>query len=241
VRRSDDRALKGEVTIERDIVVGVGLAIGFGDRRCECLHRIAHLLRDPEVEELRKEQARSREHHDVHGFEVAVHDAAFVCALHDFADPLEQGHEALERERTGAAQHAIERRASHELHRDPEKPVGLGAKGVDVRGVRMIETGRELRLAEEPVDDPCVRAVAVTQHLDHGVSAKEALLGAIHSTEATFADLLFHHEVAEPTTGEGVGARVRGARALGQSSATAPRRTRKSSIVDHACAGQPRG
>ena len=61
---------------------------------------------------------------------------------------LEKRDEPLERQRTLREQ-AIERRPAYQLHRDPEQSVVLGAEGVDVSSVRVVELRREPCFAQE--------------------------------------------------------------------------------------------
>jgi len=60
---------------------------------------------------------------------------------------IEERHELIERHPPVGREPARERHALHELHRQPEQPIVLGAERVDVRGIGVIEPRRELRLA----------------------------------------------------------------------------------------------
>ena len=57
-----------------------------------------------------------------------MHNPEVVRRLHHFAQPLEERDERGKRHRR-IAQHFAQRRPAHELHGDPQDPVGLGAEG----------------------------------------------------------------------------------------------------------------
>ena len=94
--------------------------------------------RDAEVEELGEERAGAREDHHVAGLDVAVHDPGLVRRVDDLGETLQERREALAAEPAVLDYEDVERHAAEELHRDPEEPIGLGAEGVDVSGVRVV-------------------------------------------------------------------------------------------------------
>src|SRR5262249_19527459 len=85
----------------------------------------------------------------------------------------------------------------HQLHRDPQDAVGLGAERIDVRGVRMIEARRQPRLAHEPLNRLLIGAMVLAQDLDDRLTLEQRLLGAMDAAELPLADLLAEHEISE--------------------------------------------
>ena len=153
-------------------------------------------LGDAEIEQLGQEPAGAREHHDVGRLEIAVDDALLVRGVHDLADALERTARSARAAARPARQQLLERRAAHQLHRDPEDAVGLGAERVDVRRVRMVEPRREPRLAQEALNRLLGGAMIRAQDLDHRLALEQRLLGAIDAPKP-LPHLLAHHEVAE--------------------------------------------
>ena len=154
-------------------------------------------LGDAEVEQLRQQPARARGDHHVRRLQVAVDDAVLVHAVHDLGEALEERHHLVDRQRALVRDPPVERRAAHELHRDPHDAVGLGAERVDVRGVRMVEPRRQPRLAQEALDRDVARAQPAVQDLDDGLAAEQRLLGAIDRAEPAFADALAQDELSQ--------------------------------------------
>ena len=81
-----------------------------------------------------------------------MHDPLLVGGVHDLADPLEQRHEPLQRDRPLGLEQLGQRRAAHELHGDPQEAVLLGAERVGMRGVGMIESRGEAGFTQEALD-----------------------------------------------------------------------------------------
>ena len=131
-------------------------------------------------------------------------DALLVRGVHDLAEPVEQRHDTRDRQPSAGlrVEHLAQRRAAHQLHRDPQEPVGLGSERVDVRRVRMVEARCELGLAQEPLHQRAAGAVARVQHLDDCLAPQRALLGAIHDAIAALAELRADREVAERAAGQ---------------------------------------
>jgi hypothetical protein len=77
------------------------------------------------------------------------------------------------------------------LHGDPQQPVALlGAKRVDMRGVGVVEQARELGLAHEALHGGVASAEPAVQDLDHRLSPKPWLVGAVHGPVPALADRL---------------------------------------------------
>ena len=130
-------------------------------------------LGDAEVEQLGQQPPGARQHHHVRRLEIAVDDALLVRGVDDLADALEQRHEPLERQRplrcaASSSASGVPRTSSIAIH---SSAVGLGAERIDVRGVRMIEPRRELRLAQEPLR-PAPVAPPRVEHLDHRLAVE---------------------------------------------------------------------
>src|SRR5678816_2621143 len=127
-----------------------------------------------------------------------MHDALPVSRVNDLGDPLEQRHEAVERDRPLRLDQVAERAAANQLHRDPQHPIGLGARRVRVRGVRMVESRREPRLAQEPLDGR--RGTVVANDLDRDLALEPALLGAVDHALTAAIDELDQPKLAELAT-----------------------------------------
>jgi len=129
-----------------------------------------------------------------------MHDALLVRGCEDLAELVEQRHEAFELDAALRGEQLVEWRAAHELHRDPQEAIGLGAERVRVRRIRMVELRSELRLPEEPLDHVAGFTVSCMKDLDHRLSREQRLLREVHGTEAAFTELLLYDEVTERAT-----------------------------------------
>ena len=125
-----------------------------------------------------------------------MHDAELVSGMHDLAQPCEQRREHTRRHRAAPRDELVERHALDVLHRDPQHAVGLGAERIDVRGVRVVETRRELGLAQEPLDAIRRGRDLAAQDLDHCGATELHLLRTKHFARAALAEPLHDHEAA---------------------------------------------
>jgi hypothetical protein len=82
------------------------------------------------------------------------------------------------------------------IHRNPSF---LDAKRVHVRGVRVIESRGQLRLAHEALRRGLV-VPSRTQHLDNRCASDCRLLAAVHGAVPVGADPLAQHELAQLAT-----------------------------------------
>ena len=111
---------------------------------------------------------------DVPGLHVAVDEAAPVRCVEGVRDLREQVERALRVERAFALDQPAEVGAFDEAHREVDDAVSL-AGGVDREDARMLERGREPRLAEEALPEPLVGGELGQQRLQ-GDPAVEAEL-----------------------------------------------------------------
>ncbi|HEX2688752.1 MAG TPA: hypothetical protein VHN14_19150 [Kofleriaceae bacterium] len=61
----------------------------------------------------------------------------------------------------------------------------------------MREPRRQLRLAQEALQQVVSGALSIAQHLDDNLAAERRLLAAVHSTETTLADQLADDEISD--------------------------------------------
>ena len=209
----DDADLAAPRILARDRVAGVGsAAVG---------QRLGHA----EVEQLGQEPAGRRHHHDVRWLEVAVHDAELVGGVDHLAQRRGQGREVLERHGAAVNHQPPERPPAHQLHGQPQEPVGLGAERVDVGGVGVVEARGQARLAQEPLGPGPGEGAVAPHHLDHRVATQELLLGPVDLAQTAAADVLDHAEAAQQPA-EQLGAGVVERVGLGSGQAAVTRRGR---------------
>ena len=165
------------------------------DRR----HGRRRRLGDAEVEQLGQQAAGARHHHDVARLQIAVDDALLVSGLDHLADALEEGDEPLEGNPPLGLEPAGQRDAAHQLHGDPQEAVRLGAEGVDVGGVRVVEARGEARLAEEPLGTDIGPA---GECLDDRLALERRLLGPVDLALTAGAEELADDEVPQSTAGD---------------------------------------
>src|SRR5215471_316869 len=124
-------------------------------------------------------------------------DALLVRGVHHLADSVKERNEARERQRPLRLEELVQRRAPHQLHGDPEQTVRLGAKGIDVRGVRVVQSRGEACLAHESLNRVLADLGAGLEDLHHGLASQSPLLCSEDRPEAALPELLSYYELAE--------------------------------------------
>src|SRR5262249_2016613 len=102
-----------------------------------------------------------------------------------------------ERQRPLRLEELVQGRAAHQLHGNPEKTVRLGAKGVDMRGVRVVQGRGEARLAHESLNGVLADLGAGLEDLHYRFAGQGPLLRAKDHPEAALPELFANHELAE--------------------------------------------
>ena len=95
-----------------------------------------------------------------------------------------------------AVNHLAQRLPFDELHRDEVQVVRF-ADFVDVRDVRMIESGRRLRFANEPLHPITVRSHLGGQNLQRNFAIQLCILRQVNFAHSAFADLRADFVTAE--------------------------------------------
>ena len=148
-------------------------------------------LREAEVEQL--DEVRLAAPHrevDVARAQVAV-DVADRVRLHQRLADLDQDvGDALDRELLLAREHAVERLALEQLHREVEPAVGRAAEVVDLDDVLVVDLGDRRRFAAEPLDREVVARQLVVEDLDRDLAAQRHVLGAVDRAGAALTDAL---------------------------------------------------
>ncbi len=141
-----------------------------------------------------------RPDHDVLGLHVPVHDAARVGVMEDVGDLLHDPHAPLDRERlerfvvsrAEELDDAPDRLlALHEAHDVVELPRLVGPHVVHGDDPRVLELGRDLGLAEEPLDELDVRRVG-PELLQRDGAREVAVLCGDDDAHAPLAQELAH-------------------------------------------------
>ena len=115
-----------------------------------------------------------------------MHDAALVRGVEGIGDLPCDAHGLLDRQRR-ASEALGQRGAFDQLHHDAADVVGV-LDAVDVRDVRVIERGEDLRLAREPRQPLAVAGEAGRQHLDGDVALQAVVARAIDLAHAAGPD-----------------------------------------------------
>jgi hypothetical protein len=134
-----------------------------------------------------------RSHQDVSRLDVAVKDAAAVREGDRFADLQKRGHHLAERLGEtglppGARAPVGQRIPLDSLHREIAVPQAIDADLVHRRDVRMIELGRDLRLANEPLDLARSRRQIRRQNLHGGDAQQAQIADGVNRPHAPGAD-----------------------------------------------------
>ena len=138
----------------------------------------------------------------VRGLDVAVHEPARVGGVERSGDLLERCGRPRRLERA-LAQHRLQVGALDEAHRDVQLPVDL-ARVVDRDDVRMLDRGRQPRLAQEALAERHVVGELRGEQLQRDVAVEREVVGAVDDAHAAAAD-----QRLDPIAGElGADARV---------------------------------
>jgi hypothetical protein len=129
-------------------------------------------------------------HHHVAGLDVAM-DHPLSVRRRDRGGDLLGDLGGLHRRRPAAGLHELrERAALDELHHDVLRAV-VGAGVVDAHDVGLVQPGRGLRLAPEPLHEARVARELRMEHLDRDRAVEHRIEAAVDLRHATGADASF--------------------------------------------------
>ncbi len=160
---------------------------GGAHHRAGARERVARLRTgDAEVGDLHLTLWRDQH---VAGLHVAVHDAVRVRERQRVGDLGRDAHRVRRGETFVRLQDLAQRLAGDVLHHD-EGGVVLLAPVVDRDDVRVVESGRGLRLASEAFDVGGVRRELGKEHLHRDAPVEQSVVSEVHVGHAAVADLL---------------------------------------------------
>ena len=149
--------------------------------------------RDAEVHDLDRAGAGD---HDVRRLDVAVHDPVAVAEVQGAAHLGDDLHGAPRRQPSLGLEDVAQRPALDVLHHDV-RHLGVAVRAtvvlagvVDRHDRRVVQAGRGLRLATEPVQERRVAREVGAQHLDRDIAAETHVAPAMHLGHAAVADEL---------------------------------------------------
>ena len=143
---------------------------------------------------------------DVRGLDVAVHEAFLVRGIERLGDLGEQLDGSLRLERAVLGDELGEVVALDVAHGEEEDAVLL-SRLVDGDDVRVVERGRDPRLAQEALAEALVLGELGGDHLEGDLAPEPRLLGAIDRAHSPSAD-----EGLDPVAGDRRSGRQHGAR-----------------------------
>ena len=127
-----------------------------------------------------------RQHEHVARLHVAVDEAERVRRVERACDLADEIDGALGAERALALEHLAQVEPVDEAHGEVEHPVVL-ADGEGRHDVRLVERGRDLRLAQEPLAEARVLREVGEQHLERDLVAL-GVRGEVHGARRAAAD-----------------------------------------------------
>ena len=150
----------------------------------------SRLLRDAEVREVRVVGALLDE--DVARLHVSMDERVCVRGVERAGELLDQEDRPADAERA-ALEDLLQIGALNEAHGDVEEPVGLPGV-VDGDDVRVVDRGRDVRLAHEALAELLVPGQLVRQHLERDLAGEPYLLRDVDDAHAAAAEDRFDPE-----------------------------------------------
>ena len=129
----------------------------------------------------------ARRHEDVGGLDVAMHQPALVRGVERAGHLADHRHGTERLEAAVLGDHRAQVGSLDVAHRDEQQAVDL-ARLVERDDVRVVDGGREARLAVETGAERLVLHELGSEHLQRDLAPEAQVLGPVHDTHAAAAD-----------------------------------------------------